>query len=74
MARYGAGRGAKSRPAVQLLVWGIAVALIQTFAWLTFLYIDQPRAAGWLALTSLVPMLGWTLRALSRWGTGSASS
>lgn len=74
MARYGAGRGAKSRPAVQLLVWGIAVALIQTFAWLAFLYVDHPRAAGWLALTSLVPMLGWTLRALSRWETGAASS
>ncbi len=68
--RRGGGRGAKSREAVELLVWGIAVALIQTFAWVTFLYIDQPRAAGWLALTSLVPMLGWTLRALSRWKTG----
>lgn len=70
MARYGAGRGAASRQAVELLVWGIAVALLQTFSWVTFLYIDQPHAAVWLALASLAPMLGWTLRALSRWETG----
>jgi uncharacterized Zn finger protein (UPF0148 family) len=70
MSRHG-GRGAQSRPAVQLLVWGIAVSLLQLFAWFGFLFTDLPRGAAWLAAASVVPLLGWIVRALTRWERGS---
>jgi uncharacterized Zn finger protein (UPF0148 family) len=66
MSRHG-GRGAQSRPAVQLLVWGIAVSLLQLFAWFGFLFTDLPRGAAWLAVLSVVPLIGWVVRALTPW-------
>jgi hypothetical protein len=67
LASQHGGRGAQSRPAVQLLVWGIAVSLLQLFSWFSFLFTDLPRAATWLAVASVVPLLGWLVRALTRW-------
>jgi len=72
-SRHG-GRGAQSRPAVQLLVWGIAVAVLQLFAWFSFLFTDLPRAAAWLAVSSVVPLVGWTIRALTRWEQASPTA
>jgi DNA-directed RNA polymerase subunit RPC12/RpoP len=69
-SRHG-GRGAQSRPAVQLLVWGIAVSLLQVFAWFSFLFGDAPRVGSWLAGASAIPLVGWLLRALTPWEKAS---
>jgi uncharacterized Zn finger protein (UPF0148 family) len=65
-SRHG-GRGAQSRPAVQLLVWGLAVSLLQMFAWLAFLFLDSPRVGSWLTFGSVVPLVGWLIRAVTPW-------
>lgn len=65
-SRHG-GRGAQSPPAVQLLVWGIAVSLLQMFAWFSFLFLDVPRVGSWFAGASAIPLVGWLIRALTPW-------
>jgi uncharacterized Zn finger protein (UPF0148 family) len=69
LASSNGGRGAQSPAAVQLLVWGIAVSLLQVFAWFSFLFLNVPRVGSWLAGASAIPLVGWLIRALTPWKT-----